>query len=89
MSAISPLGQRWKLVWAAGFEPTAPEFQARCSNKAELHPDAFSVRVAGGGGGMWCWAGGLEPRSDAYKATASPSKLAQRKLSSWLLRSSP
>ena len=70
-----------KLVWAAGFEPAAPEFQARCSNQAELHPDAFSVRVAGM---VWSWAGGLEPRSDAYKATASPSKLAQRKLSSWL-----
>jgi hypothetical protein len=88
VSAISPLGQCLKLVWGVGFEPTAPEFQARYSNQAELPPDAFSVGVAGGGG-MWFRAGGLEPRSDAYKATASPSKLARSKLSSWLLRSSP
>lgn len=36
-----------QMVWVAGFEPAAPEFRARYSNQAELHPDAFSVEAMG------------------------------------------
>lgn len=38
---------------------------------------------------IWCQACGLEPTSDAYKATASPSKLARQNASSWLSCSRP
>jgi hypothetical protein len=40
LSFINPAaGSFKKLVRAAGFEPTAPGFQSRCSAQTELHPD--------------------------------------------------
>lgn len=66
------------MVRATGIE------QVPLGSKPRMRPlhHALIFRVAGN---VWCRAGGLEPHSDAYKATASPSKLARQSASSWWL----
>lgn len=39
------LGTFLNLVWVAGFEPAAPAFQVRYSNRTELHPDYLGFTV--------------------------------------------